>query len=122
MSLIAGSATRHLSTARLELATTRRLRNGLHLSVVAALVVLSAVFALRGYPDGGVPTSRVSEIETRNKALDAELARVRTELALERATRSSLQLQVATLNERIAELRSQIDFVNSQRGHPRATQ
>ena len=63
---------------------------------------------------GGTSTLHLRDLEARNAALDAELARLRTELAMERATRSSLDRQVATLNERIAELRSQIDFLNAQ--------
>lgn len=121
MRLIAGSATRHLSTARLELASTRRLRTGLHVSVLVAVATLSALLALRHYTDNSTPTLRVRDLEARNAALEAQLARVRTELALERATRSSLDVQVAALNERIAELRSQTDFRNAQRGGPRAT-
>ena len=117
---VAGSATWHLTTARLELASPRRLRTGLHVSVVVGLVALSTFLALRNYTDSSSPPSHMREIEARNAALEAQLAQVRTELALERATRASLALEVAALNERSAELRSQIDFLNAQRGRPRA--
>jgi uncharacterized small protein (DUF1192 family) len=120
MRSFAGSATtRHLSSARLELSSTRRLRTGLHVTVLVVLLALSGMLALRLYTDGGTPTQQVRDLEARNAALKAEVARLRTELAMERATRSSLDRQVAALNERIAEQRSQIDFLNAQRLHPR---
>lgn len=122
MRSLAGSATRHLSSARLELASTRRLRTGLYALVVVALLALSVVLALRHYTEGGMPLPRLSEFQARNAALETQLASLRAELAMERATRSSLDQQVASLNERIAELRSQIDFLDAQRGRPRAPQ
>jgi len=122
MRSFAGSATtRQLSSAHLELASTRRLRTGFHVTVLVVLLALSGTLALRLYTGGGTSTLDLHDLEARNAALDAELARLRTELAMERATRSSLDRQVATLHERIAELRSQIDFLNAQRLHPRTT-
>jgi uncharacterized small protein (DUF1192 family) len=122
MRSFAGPATtRRLSSARLELASTRRLRTGFTVTALVVLLALSGALALRLFTGGGTPTLHQRDLEARNAALDAELARLRTELAMERATRSTLDQQVATLNERIAELRSQVDFLNAQRLHPRAT-
>ena len=122
MRSLAGSATtRRLSSAHLELASTRRLRTGLIVTALVVLLALSGALALRLFTGDGTPTPDSHDLEARNAALDAELARLRTELAMERATRSSLDRQVATLNERIAELRSQIDFLKAQRLHPRTT-
>ena len=122
MRSFAGSATtRNLSSARLELASTRRLRSGLQVTVLFVLLALSVTLALRLYASGGTSAPHLRDLEARSAALEEELARVRTELAMERATRSSLDRQIAALNERIAELRSQIDFQNAQRLHPRAT-
>jgi uncharacterized small protein (DUF1192 family) len=122
MRSFAGSATtRRLSSAHFELASTRRLRTGFYVSVVVVLLAVSGTLGLRLYTGGGTPTLDLHGLEARNAALDAELARLRTELAMERATRSSLDRQVAAQNERIAELRSQIDFLDAQRLHPRAT-
>ena len=114
------TATRRLSSARLELASTRRLRAGLHGAVLVALLALSATLALRLQADGGTVTSSLREFEARNVALEAELARLRTELAIERATRSSLDRQVVALNERLTELSGQNDFRNAQRQRQRA--
>ena len=120
-SLTGSATTRRLSSDRLELASTRRLRTGFTVTVLVVLLALSGALALRLFTSGGTSTLHLRDLEARNAALDAELARLRTELAMERATRSSLDRQIATLNERIAELRSQIDFQNAQRLHPRAT-
>jgi uncharacterized small protein (DUF1192 family) len=123
MKSFAGSATtRRLSSARLELASARRLRSGFHVMGLVVLVALSATLALRLYTDGGTSMLRLRDLEDRNAALEADLARHRVELAMERATRSSLDRQVVALNERIAELRSQVDFLSAQRVRQRATQ
>ena len=120
-SLARSATTRRLSSAHFELASTRRLRTGFYVSVVVVLLAVSGTLGLRLYTGGGTPTLDLHDLEARNDALYAELARLRTELAMERATRSTLDRQVATLNERIAEQRSQIDFLDAQRPHPRAT-
>jgi len=113
------TATRRLSSARLELASTRRLRAGLHGAVLVTLLALSATLALQLHADDGTVTSSLREFEARNVALEAELARLRTELAMERATRSSLDRQVVALNERLTELSGQNDFRNAQRERQR---
>jgi len=118
-SIASPTATRRLSSARLELASTRRLRTGLHGAVLVALLALSATLALRLNADGGTVKSSRREFEARNVALEAELARLRTELAMERATRSSLDRQVVALNERLTELSGQNDFRNAQRERQR---
>jgi len=116
------AATRRLSSARLELASTRRLRTGFHGTVLVVLLALSGTLALRLYTDDGTLTPSLRAVEARNVALEVELARLRTELAMERATRSSLDRQVVALNERIAELSGQNDFRNAQRDRRRAMQ
>jgi hypothetical protein len=121
-SFASSAATRRLSSARLELASTRRLRTGFHGTVLVVLLALSGTLALRLYTDGGTLTPSLRDLEARNVALEVELARLRTELAMERATRSSLDRQVVALNERIAELSGQNDFRNAQRDRQRATQ
>ena len=113
--------TRCLSSVSLEFASTRRLRTGFHVALLAMLLALSATLGLRLYAGGGTSTLDVRDLEARNAALEAELARLRTEFAMERATRSSLDRQAAALNERVAELRSQVDFLNAQSLRPRAT-
>jgi len=116
------AATRRLSSARLELASTRRLRTGVHGTVLFVLLALSGTLALRLYTDDRTLTPSLRALEARNVALEVELARLRTELAMERATRSSLDRQVVALNERIAELSGQNDFRNAQRDRRRAMQ
>ena len=48
--------------------------------------------------------------------LVAEVERLRTELALETATRDELESQAAALNARVAELDRQVAFLTSRKG------
>jgi hypothetical protein len=116
------AATRRLSSARLELVSARRLRIGFESAVLVALLALLGTLALRNYSNDGASTSSLRDLQARSIALEAESAHLRTELAMERATRSSLERQVVVLNERIVELSGQIDFRNAQRDRQRATQ
>jgi uncharacterized small protein (DUF1192 family) len=117
MKVLAGSATHQLSSARLELSDRARLRTGLGIAAIALLFGATLAVAVHLYAGSHAPP--LVELRSRNATLEAELARMRTELALERATRTSLDAQVVELNERIADLRSQLDFVNAQRARPR---
>lgn len=116
------AATRRLSSARLELVSARRLRIGFQSAVLVALLAPLGTLALRNYSNDGASTSSLRDLQARSIALEAESAHLRTELAMERATRSSLERQVVVLNERIVELSGQIDFRNAQRDRQRATQ
>ena len=120
MNPLADVDTHRLSTARLRLADTRRPGNGVRAATLAASIAVATALGLYFQTFGGAPASRLESLDARNAALQSELARVRTELAMERATRTSLDQQIAELNERMTDLRRQVDFFESQGGQPRA--
>jgi septal ring factor EnvC (AmiA/AmiB activator) len=111
--------TRKLSTARLEFATDRRLRTGLHVVGAAALICLAAAAGLHLYANGDAPAARLFRLQRENESLRTDVARLRTELEMERSTRKALDGQVAQLNERANALQNQVDFFNAQGGRPR---
>ena len=118
MRTMTGVRTHKLATARLEFSRDRRLRSGLHLATVAALVVLALALGARFYLDGDAPASRLAAMQRENATLRADLARVRTELELERSAHAAVAGQVAELNERAGQLKAQVDFFNTQSGRP----
>lgn len=120
MNPLADVDTRRLSTARLRLADARRPGNGVRVALLAVSIAAATALGLYFQAIGGAPASQLKSLDARNAALQSELARVRTELAMERATRTSLDQQVAELNERMTDLRRQVDFFESQGGQPRA--
>ena len=111
--------TRKLSSGRLEFAADRRLRTGLHVVAAVALACLAAVTGLRMYANGDAPMTRQYRLQHENEALRADVARLGTELEMERSTRKALDGQVAQLNERANALQNQVDFFNAQGGRPR---
>jgi hypothetical protein len=115
------SRTRKLATARLEFSADRRFRTGLHATAVAALIVRAIAVGVRFYADGRAPAARLADLQRQNAALRTDLARVRTELELERSTRAALAGQVAELSQQSSELKSQVDFFNKQSGRPGKT-
>ena len=121
MNPLADVDTHRLSTVRLRLADARRPGNGTRVAVLAVSIAVATAFGLYFQAFGGTPTSQLESLDARNAALQTELARVRTELAIERATRASLDRQVAELNERMTDLRRQVDFFDAQSGRPRAS-
>ena len=112
----------HLATSRLEIISDRKARIALRTVLVAVLVSLAALAGLRLYADASGPAARVSALQQENTSLGEELARLRAELVLERATRVALEQQVTDLNERASELESQLNFFNAQSGRNRAGQ
>ena len=114
-----GASTAQLTSARVELVSDARARVLLRTALVAVLLVLGTAVSLRLLADSGASLDRRTRLEQDNSALTAEIARLEAELALEQATRSALDLQVAELNRRIADLDSQLAFVHAQGGRPR---
>jgi septal ring factor EnvC (AmiA/AmiB activator) len=121
MNPLTGVDTRRLSMARLQLADMRRPGNSARVALLAVSIAVAAALVLYFQAFGGARTPQLQSLGARNAALQAELARVRTELAIEGATRASLDRQVAELNERMTDLRRQVDFFESQSGRPRAS-
>jgi uncharacterized small protein (DUF1192 family) len=87
--------------------------------LVAVLVALAVAAGLRLLSDGATTTARRTELQKENTALRTEVARLQAELELERATRDALGQQVGELNQRVADLGSQLDFYHAQSGRPR---
>ena len=110
----------HLTTSRLEIISDRKARIALRTVLVAVLVSLAALAGLRLYAGASGPAARVSALQQENASVGEELARLRAELVLERATRVALEQQVTDLNERASELESELNFFNAQSGRNRA--
>ena len=106
------SPTVKLATARLEFSRDGRIKQALRLSLLAAIVVGIFTLARPLYLDG----TGLATLRDRNSELQAELARTRMELELERSTRASLERQVMELNRTAGELKSRLDFYNAQSG------
>jgi septal ring factor EnvC (AmiA/AmiB activator) len=107
--------TRKLATARLEFSGDRRIVTMLHLTAATALIILVIAIGRQLYADMHAPDS-LAGLRQQNAALRADLARVKTELELERSTRAALTAQVAQLNVEASELKSRLDFFNAQSG------
>jgi uncharacterized small protein (DUF1192 family) len=110
--------TRKLATARLEFSSDRRFKRALQLVAVTVLVLLSILIGwqLRASSDGS--GADLARLRQQNAALQADVARARIELQLERSTRAALARQVAELNERTSALQSRLEFFNAQSGQP----
>ena len=109
--------TRKLSSARLEFATDRRLRTGLLVVATTTLICLAAVTGLRMYANGDAPATRLYRLQHDNESLRSDVARLKTELEMERSTRKALGNQVAELNTHSNALQGQVDFYNAQSHH-----
>ncbi len=113
------ASTRQLASAPLEVVSDRRARAALRSALVFVLVGLAFVAGLRQYADAQHPAARMQALLSENAGLRAELARLETELELERATHAALDREVAGLNEQLSDLNSQLTFFNAQSGRPR---
>lgn len=110
------SRTTRLATARLELRNDRRLTRVLQLAAVTGLVVLLLLLGGQRFLDSRRSDGQLAGLKQANAALQADLARARTELKLERSTRAALARQVADLNEEKIQLESRLDFIDAQSG------
>ena len=108
-----------IATARLEFSSHRRFTQALHFVAVAALVCLVVVIGRHLLADGVAMKAALEDATRQNATLQADLARTRTELELERSTREALARQVAEMNAETNELESRLAFFSSQSGRTR---
>lgn len=113
--------TRQLTSARHEVVSDVRARGLMRSALLAVLVALAIVAAVRLLADGTGASAQRSRLQQENSALRTEVARLQAELQLERATRAALDDQVAAFNQQVTDLERQLAFVNAQRTRPRAT-
>jgi len=104
-------------TRRLTEATFQRAPEGRHRRrwILLAIVAV-AVMAIVAAPAGDLlGTARaLAEAKAREAALSAEVERLETRLAMEAATRRELEQQSAALNNEVAELAAQVEFLRSR--------
>lgn len=114
---VATRASRFLTEARFELVPASRLPvRGV---AVAAGAAIAAALILLQLGTGVSPFDRVGALQAENVSLGNELAQLRVEMDVERATRAALEGQVAELNAQVVELTSQVEFYRAK-GNPRA--
>jgi len=116
VNLATGTSTQTLTTAQIELSSDQRWRVALLAIAIAALLLLAGIAGGRVFADGSAATARRAELRRENSELRAQLERAQLELDLERSMREALDMELQTLNERIGELRGQLDFVHAQGG------
>jgi cell division protein FtsB len=80
---------------------------GVGLLALCLLLVAVAALVMGSAADG-------TAAQLRQQALQAEVERLRTELAVEHATRSELERQAAGLNDQVAELSRQVQFLSAR--------
>jgi hypothetical protein len=114
MRSLTDTSTLKLATARLEFTDDRRLTRGLLVVAVAALVYLVYAITVDLQADERAAAATMQRLQRENVALQADLARTRTELELERSTRAALARQVAQLNQQTSDLRARVDFFSAQ--------
>jgi hypothetical protein len=82
-----------------------------HLAAAAALLILLVTLG-RGPLADLLATSRdLAAAREAQAGLAAEVAHLRTELAVERATRGEVEQQAAVLSAQVAELAQQVEFL-----------
>lgn len=110
-------SSRFLTEARIELVPAPRLP--LRGIAIAACIAIAATLVLLQSGIGAAPFGRAGALEAENASLRNELAQLRVETDVERATRAALEGQVAELNAQVVEMTSQVEFYRA-RGNPRA--
>jgi septal ring factor EnvC (AmiA/AmiB activator) len=109
-------SSRFLTEARIELVPAARLPLGG--IVIAACLAVAVAFLLLQSGDGS-PFARSGRLAAENASLRNELAQLRVEMDVERATRAALEQQLADLNAQVVEMTSQVEFYRAKL-NPRA--
>ncbi len=114
---VTARSSRFLTEARFELVPTSR--PAVRGVAIAAGAAVAVTLILLQFGTGGSPFARAGALEVENASLRSELAQLRVEMDVERATRAALEEQVAELNSHVVEMTSQVEFYRA-RGNPRA--
>lgn len=84
--------------------------------LAAGLTLLLALVATRGFfGDMLVTAGNLAAARQEKALLAAEVERLRTQLALETATRGELEQHAAQLNDKLADLTQQVEFLTARR-------
>jgi len=104
--------TRWLTEASFQLAPEGNRRRRSILLALAALLI--AVILSAPAADLFGTARELGAAKERASALAGEVERLKTQLAVEEATRRELEQQAAQLNDRLAELDAQVEFLRSR--------
>lgn len=85
------------------------------LAGAAALLLLAAAGSSGPVGDMFATAGELAAVREERAALMAEVERLRTQLALEGATRGELEQHSAELNAQVAELTRQVDFLTARK-------
>lgn len=108
--------THWLSQASFVPRALRTARQRRQMAGVVALCLLALLAASRGFLGDLVATSRdLAAARAERALLAAEVERLRTQLALEAATRGELEQHASELNAEVAELTRQVEFLSARR-------
>lgn len=83
---------------------------------IGALLLVALIAAAHGFAGDLFTSAReVAALRAERDQLSTEVARLRTELAMESATRRELERTATDLNAQVAELNAQVQFLKARR-------
>lgn len=104
-----------LTRANFRPTAPRRYRRRRQLAVGALLLVALSAAAYGFAGDLFVSAREVTALRAERDRLSTEVAQLRTELAVESATRRELERTATDLNAEVAELKAQVQFLKARR-------
>ena len=110
------SANRELTTGSYQLTTGPRHARRVLLALAVIVLALLAGGGLRYSLEHFAPKSQLSSLAQQNSELRSELDKARFEFEVERATRSELERQLASLTEKLRQTEEELAFMKAATG------